>query len=56
VWLALDETVHEHVALKLLPEDVADNIAGLRDMEREVKKTQFLNHPNIVRIGGLWNP
>ena len=55
VWKALDEESGAHVALKLLPPEMSSDPSGLRDLEREVDKTKYLNHRNIVQIGGLWH-
>ena len=55
VWKALDEESGAHVALKLLPPEMSSDPSGLRDLEREVEKTKYLNHRNIVQIGGLWH-
>ncbi len=55
VWKALDEESGAHVALKLLPPEMSSDPSGLRDLEREVEKTKYLNHRNIVQIGGFWH-
>ena len=53
VWLAQDEDSAKQVALKLLPTEMSGNIAAIADLRREVQKTQFLNHENILAIAGL---
>ena len=53
VWLALDETQGQQVALKLLPPEMAHDTSGLQDLEREVAKTARFQHANILKIEGL---
>jgi len=53
VWLAKDEQLDEEVALKRLPPEVGADAMALADMQREVKKSRALSHPNIVRIHDL---
>ena len=53
VWLAKDEQLDEEVALKKLPPEVGADAMALADMQREVKKSRALSHPNIVRIHDL---
>jgi len=55
VWRASDEESGQPVALKLLPQAMSTDVSALRDLERETIKTQDLNHPNIVQVGGVWH-
>jgi serine/threonine protein kinase len=49
VWLARDEELDRHVALKFLPTIVVNDRASLNDLKRETKRSLELTHPNIVR-------
>ena len=53
VWKALDTTLDREVAIKLLPEELADNADRLSRFEREAKILAALNHPNISGVFGL---
>jgi serine/threonine protein kinase len=50
VWLARDESLERDVAIKLLPEVVANDPVAIRDLKRETAKSQRLTHPRILRI------
>ena len=50
VWSALDEKLERHVALKFLPEHLADDPEQLARMQNEARVIAALNHPNIVTI------
>src|SRR4051812_41082515 len=49
VWLAHDDELERDVALKFLPQVVANDSAGLLDLKRETRRSLELTHPNIVR-------
>ena len=53
VYEALDTELDRKVALKVLPDDVADNPERLQRFRREAKALAALNHPNIVTIHGV---
>ena len=53
VWKARDEKLERLVALKLLPEVVAEDPEAVRDLLRETKYCLELTHPNIVRVYDL---
>ncbi len=53
VWKALDTTLDREVAIKVLPEALADNVERLSRFEREAKILAALNHPNISAVYGF---
>lgn len=50
VWLARDDELERHVALKFLPELIVHDRAVLGDMKKETRRSLDLTHKNIVRI------
>jgi len=50
VWLARDEKLEQEVALKFLPELVANDPGAVSDLKRETRRSLQLTHPHIVRI------
>ncbi len=50
VWLARDEELERHVALKFLPDLMIQDRALLYQLKRETKRCLELTHPHIVRI------
>ena len=50
VYRAHDENLDRDVAIKILPEEVAQNPEHLVRFEREAKAIAALKHPNIVTI------
>jgi eukaryotic-like serine/threonine-protein kinase len=53
VFRALDTKLQRDVALKLLPDDFADDPERLARFQREAQVLASLNHPNIAQIYGL---
>jgi hypothetical protein len=53
VWRAVDTTLDRAVALKLLPDALANDAQRLARFDREAKVLASLNHPSIAVIHGL---
>ncbi len=53
VWRARDTRLEREVAIKVLPEEFADDEERLRRFEREARVLATLNHPNVAQIHGV---
>ena len=53
VWRAEDSKLGREVALKVLPEEFAQDPERMARFEREAKVLASLNHPNIAHLYGL---
>ncbi len=53
VYRAKDTRLDREVAIKVLPEEMADDEERLRRFEREAKTLASLNHPNVAGIHGV---
>jgi serine/threonine protein kinase len=49
VWLARDESLEREVAIKMLPEIVANDPLAVKELKCETAKSQRLSHPRILR-------
>jgi len=50
VWLAYDTELERPIALKILPQDFANDAERMRRFVQEAKSASALNHPNIITI------
>src|SRR3712207_7138192 len=50
VYLAHDDVLDRHVALKVLREQYADDEGFVERFRREAKNAASLNHPSVVQI------
>ena len=53
VWRATDTSLGRDVAIKVLPEAVANDPERMARFEREARLLASLNHPNIAAIYGV---
>jgi serine/threonine protein kinase/tetratricopeptide (TPR) repeat protein len=53
VYRARDTRLEREVAIKVLPEELADDEERLRRFDREAKTLASLNHPNVAGIHGI---
>jgi eukaryotic-like serine/threonine-protein kinase len=54
VWLAQDRERGCFVALKILCDDLTQDVAALAALQRECEHVRMLDHPNILRVDGLY--
>ena len=50
VYKARDTRLNRHVAVKVLPQNLAGDAEALSRFEREAKSVAALSHPNILAI------
>src|SRR5215469_8116031 len=53
VWRATDTKLNRHVAVKILPETLAQDPDRMARFTREAQVLASLNHPNIAAIHGV---
>ncbi|HKR34800.1 MAG TPA: protein kinase [Steroidobacteraceae bacterium] len=54
VWLAQDRERGCFVALKILSDDLMQDVAAIAALQRECEHVRMLDHPNVLRIDGLY--
>jgi hypothetical protein len=54
VWLAQDRERGCFVALKILRDDLMQDVAATAALQRECEHVRLLDHPNILRVDGLY--
>jgi eukaryotic-like serine/threonine-protein kinase len=54
VWLAQDRERNCHVAVKILADGLTQDAAAAAALERECGQVRALEHPNILRVDGLY--
>ncbi len=50
VYKALDQQLQMIIAIKFLPQEMANNAKAVEDLKREAKAAMMLTHQNIVRL------
>ena len=50
VWMAHDDELHRHVAMKFLPDMLIRDREAVNDLKRETRRSLDLTHHHIVRI------
>ena len=53
VWRARDTRLEREIAIKVLPDELADDEERLRRFEREAKTLASLNHTNLAHVYGI---
>ena len=53
VWKAEDTTLNREVAVKVLPQALADDAERMGRLEHEARLLASLNHPRIATVHGL---
>lgn len=54
VWLAQDRERGCFVALKVLRDELMQDVAAIAAVQRECEHVRMLDHPNILRVDGLY--
>jgi hypothetical protein len=54
VWLAQDRERGCFVALKILRDELMQDVAAIAAVQRECEHVRMLDHPNILRVDGLY--
>jgi len=54
VWLAQDRERGCFVALKILRDDLLQDVAAMAVVQRECEHVRMLKHPNILQVDGLY--
>jgi len=54
VWLARDNQLGHFVALKILADELMQDVAAVAALQRECERVRALNHPNILQVHALY--
>lgn len=54
VWLAQDNELRCFVAVKILADELMQDVAAVAALQRECERIKALDHPNILRVDGLY--
>lgn len=54
VWLAQDQERSRLVAVKILADDLMQDVAAVAALQSECARIQALDHPNILKVDGLY--
>lgn len=54
VWLAQDNERQRLVAVKVLADELMQDVAAIAALHREASRLKTLEHPNILRVDGLY--
>lgn len=53
VWLARDNQLGHLVALKILADDLVQEVSAVAALQRECERVRTLNHPNILQVEAM---
>ena len=53
-WLAQDRELGRLVAVKVLADELMQDVAAIAALQRECERCRALDHPNVLRVDGLY--